>query len=427
MDSRGSSRLAIIGATLIDGTGADPLQQAAVVIEGDRIKLVGKEEETKVGDGIEVINGEGKFLLPGLIDCHVHIFFPGYVTTSIKGSHIAYATVIGVNNLRSALQSGTTTMRALSDPGHTDLAMRTAIENGMLLGPRLLVAGRGICMTGGHGAAMGVGVHEADGVDEVRKAVRQEVKAGVDWIKLLTSHRTDYPQFAQEEIHAGVEEAHRLGLKVAIHAANSVGVVMAAKAGVDTIEHGSFVNEEAADLMAEKGIGLVPTLLAKHDLANRFQNMKRELVDQKGHFMQKEDTHEASIWFTRCVEQLPETIANVRSRGIQVGMGTDFVQTDRPWNVLPEEIEMYTRYDGVSNMEAIEAATRMGAALLGKANELGTVEPGKIADLIMLERNPLNDIAALKEVSWVMKEGTVIPFSQEWVRRPIEAPQCIFQ
>ena len=300
-----------------------------------------------------------------------------------------------------------------------NLALRTAAERRMLVAPRLFTAGMGICMTGGHGTSEPGFVHEVNTPDAMRAAVREELAAGADFIKLLTSHRTDYPEFSQAEINAGVEEAHRFGLKVAIHVANFVGVRMAALAGADTIEHASFVDEESADLMAEKGIVMVPTLWVKHDLAERLERLK---AAPEGYpWGDAKDLSRSATWFRRCVEQLPKTMELVRSRGIRIAAGTDFIMADHPWALVPEEMEYLTRF-GLTNMEAIESATRIGAEALGKAEEFGTVEKGKLADLILVDRDPLVDITAMTEVSWVMKEGEVVPRSPEWARRPIKDP-----
>jgi imidazolonepropionase-like amidohydrolase len=411
-------RHAIVGATLIDGTGNAPLPQAAVLVKGRRIEAVGTRDTVPLPADAEIFDAKGKYLLPGLIDCHVHVAASGYVPTRPKGSETAYKAVIAINNLRSALQAGVTTVRDVCGD-RINLALRTAVERGMLIAPRLFTAGKGICMTGGHGTSEPGFVHEVDTPSAVRSAVRQEQKAGADLIKLLTSHRTDYPEFSKGEIDAGVDEAHRFGLKVAIHAANFVSVRMSAQAGVDTIEHGSFVDEQAADLMAEKDIIIVPTLWVKHDLAKRLEKLKA--TPEKFPWGDEKDLHISATWFQRCVEQLPKTIELVRSKGIRIAAGTDFVMADHPWALLPEEMEYLTKL-GLSNMEAIESATRIGAEVLGKADEFGTVETGKLADLILVDRNPLQDITAMTDVSWVMKEGAIIPRSPEWARRPIKDP-----
>ena len=418
MPDRNAKRHAIVGATLIDGTGRAPIPDAVVLVDGDRITAAGARNSVRWTADLDVYDARGKYLLPGLIDSHVHVAASGFVPTRPRGSETAYKTVIAINNLRSALQAGVTTVRDVCGD-RINLALRTAVERGMLVGPRVFTAGKGICMTGGHGTSEPGFVHEVDSPDAVRAKVREELAAGVDLIKLLTSHRTDYPEFSQAEIDAGVSEAHRFGLRVAIHAANFVSVRMAAQAGVETIEHGSFVDERAADVMAEKAIILVPTLWVKHDLAERLEKLKA--TPEQFPWGDAKDLDASATWFRRCVEQLPKTMDLARSKGIRIAAGTDFIMADRPWALLAEEMEYLTRF-GLSNMEAIEAATRIGAEALGKADDFGTIEKGKVADVILVDRDPLADIAAIAEVSWVMKQGRVIPRSPEWARRPIKTP-----
>jgi len=409
---------AIVGATLIDGTGATPTPDAAVVVEGGRIAGVGARSEVRIPEGAQVIDASGRFLLPGLIDAHVHVTAPDFVPIAPKGDRTAYATAIAIRNLRSALQAGVTTVRDVCGP-RINLALRSAQRRGQLIAPRIYTAGMGISMTGGHGAGFPGASHEVDGPDAVRHAVRIEHKAGADLIKLLSSHRTDRPEFSDAEIAAGVDEAHRLGLPVAIHAANEVSTETAARAGVDVIEHGSFLGEETVERMAAQGIVLVPTLWVKHDLAERLAAYRE--TPERFPWGDADDLEQSAVWFRRCVERLPETMRLVREHGVTIAAGTDFVLADQPWCLLPEEAEWLVRL-GLSPHEAIVAATRGGARSLGMEDRLGTIEPGKWADLILVDRDPTEEIAALKDVSWVMQDGRAIPRSPEWDRRPIRDP-----
>ena len=204
-----TKNIIITGATLINGMGTKPIENSVVVICDGKIVDIGTTNTLTPPTDSIVIQVDGKFLLPGLIDVHVHIAHQGFIQRPYKGSQIAYQTIIALNNLSTALQAGITTLRAVCDEVYIDLAMRSAVKDKFFIGPRLFVAGIGICMTGGHGSQMPGVMHEVDGPLEIRKAVRMEVKAGVDFIKLLSSHRTDYPEFTLEEISAGTDEAHR--------------------------------------------------------------------------------------------------------------------------------------------------------------------------------------------------------------------------
>jgi imidazolonepropionase-like amidohydrolase len=399
-----------------------PLPDSVVVVRGERIEAVGRQGDVKIPDGAEVVEASGRWLIPGLIDLHVHLYCSGFVPIPTKGSEMAYAGMVAYNNLRQALQAGVTTLRAVSDRGHIDVAMRDAVERRQIIGPRLFVAGVGICMTGGHGSGIPGTIHEVDSPWEVRKAVREEVKAGVDFIKLLSSHRTDNREFTAEEIEAGIDEAHAHGRKCAIHVANFVGTKMAADAGVDTIEHGSFIDKETAEKMAFKRIVLVPTLWVKNHIPERTKKTRVEQAKTGIWNLYGRDLEQTEAWFGGCVEQLPKTMKLVRSKKVRIGTGTDNVFGDQMFAMLPEEIEWMTHY-GMSNMEAIESATRIGAEAIGVEKSLGTVEAGKFADMIIVSEDPLKDITALKRVGWVMKGGEMIPQHPEWRRRPIQDPQ----
>ena len=413
---------AIVGATLIDGSGKKPLPDSVVVVKGERIEVVGKQSDVKVPEGAEVVDASGKWLLPGLIDLHVHLYGSGFVPVPTKGFEMAYAGLVAGNNLRQALQAGITTLRAVSDRDHLDVAMRDAVERRQIIGPRLFVAGVGICMTGGHGSGLSGEMHEVDGPWAVRKAVREEVKAGVDFIKLLSSHRTDDREFTAEEIEAGVDEAHAHGRRCAIHVANFVGTKMATDAGADTIEHGSFIDKETAEKMAYKRIVLVPTLWVKNHIPERTMKARAEQSRTGIWNLSGRDLEQTESWFNGCVEQLPKTMKLARSKKVRIGTGTDNVFGDQMFAMLPDEIEWMTKY-GLSNMEAIESATHVGAEAIGVEKTLGTVEAGKLADMIMVAEDPLKDITILKRVGWVMKGGEVIGLYPEWRRRPIQDPQ----
>jgi imidazolonepropionase-like amidohydrolase len=419
-----SQKQAIVGVNLIDGTGSAVLEDAVVIVSGRRIDAVAQLNDIALPPDIEVLDAKGRYLLPGLIDLHMHVNHHGFVSSPVESSHECFAGIVGANNLRTALQDGITTVRDAGGESHMNLAMRTAVKRHVAIGPRLLVVGTGICMTGGHGSqGSGTTKHEVDGPWEIRKAVRQEVKAGVDWIKILTTHRTDLPEFSQEEINCAVDEAHRLGKKVAIHAVNWVSTKMAAIAGVDTIEHGCFIDVETANTIAEKGITVVPTIWVHNYLA---RSLRAKLEDtRKTAALPRDQLEKLELevtWFERCARQLPETLELLKATRVRIATGTDNVFPDQPFSPLAEEIATLSN-NGLSAMEAIESATRIAAEALGMGNDLGTVEQGKIADLIMVDDNPLSKIDVLTNVSWVMQEGCVVPMHPEWLHnRPAGAP-----
>ncbi len=413
-------KTAIVNANLIDGTGKEPIENGAVLIEGERIEEKGKKENLDIPEVAKRIDAEGKYLLPGLIDNHVHIFSSGFTPRGIKGEKFAYAGIIAMNNLRSALQAGITTVRDVSS-GHVNIAMKTAIERGQLIGPRCFVSGRGICMTGGHGSSDGeffIGAREVDGPEAIRKAIREEKKAGADFIKVLSSPRSENPEYTQKELNTAVEEAHRFDMKVACHAANSVTTGMASRAGVDTIEHGVAVEEETADLMEENDVGLVPTLWLLNDIKAETEERKEKYKEIGEYVLHEEEMEDTLSTYELLLERLPDSMDRVQKRSVKIGAGTDNVRWTTPFAMLHKELEYLTDY-GLSNMGAIRAATKNGAELLGESENLGTIEPGKYADMIMVEENPLEDIKTFENVSWVMKGGKVIPRHPEWRRKPV--------
>jgi imidazolonepropionase-like amidohydrolase len=236
---------------------------------------------------------------------------------------------------------------------------------------------------------------------------------GVDLIKIMTSHRTHTPEYTQEELDAAVDEAHRLGRRIACHAATLPATDMAVKAGVDTLEHGTWMTDETADRMEDQGTFWVPTCYIIHSPKPK----KDPLEDPNLPYAMRVEfeLRKATRWAESNLEELPITFEKVLKRDIPIGAGTDPLGAAHTFAALPEEAMYLVQY-GCTPMQAIESATRVGAEALGQADKLGTVETGKYADLIMVGRDPLQDIVALQEVSWVMKGGSVVPFAAEYGR-----------
>ncbi|MDP3486949.1 MAG: amidohydrolase family protein, partial [Bacillota bacterium] len=235
---------------LIDGQGAKPLANASLWVENGRIKEV-IPAGSGLPDGIDVVDLSEYTVVPGLIDMHMHVdYWHSQPNVAEFAEGEGLVACLAVRNIRSTLEKGVTTLRDVSST--FGLQMRRAVELGFVPGSRIFSAAKGICMTGGHGHDTR-GVVQADGPEEIRKAVRQQIRAGADLIKILTSHRSETPEYRQEELDAGVDEAHRLGYRVACHAAIMPAAKMAVLAGVDTIEHGTHLTDEVRELMAERG------------------------------------------------------------------------------------------------------------------------------------------------------------------------------
>lgn len=380
------------GATLIDGTGNFPLTDAMIVIEGERISKVGHVDTIGRVSG-EMIDLTDKTVLPGLINCHEHITFKRYRGTFQEMMRWPKARFYfhGACSALVSLKEGITTVRDIGGRDHINIALKRAIEDGILIGPRMVAAGQPICMTGGHGHEL---CREADGPDEVRKVAREQLKAGADFIKAMASggfvsQGTDLPTSSQltvEEMRAAFEEAHKAGKKTTTHAHPPVAIQAAIEAGVDCIEHGALLDERTADLMASKGVFLDPTLSALRITAERGLEMGRPrwLVE-----ISKEKIAHQMDTFRKAVKA-----------GVKIVTGVDSI------GEMVLELQLLME-GGLSAMEAILAATKTAAECLNLADEIGTIEAGKLADLIVVDGDPLADITTLRDVKMVMKGGVI--------------------
>jgi imidazolonepropionase-like amidohydrolase len=407
--------LAITGARLIDGSGRDPLNGATIVVEGDRIRAVGRD--LPVPAGATEIDAAGRTVLPGIIDCHVH----GTYRARDMRQHLlntpTYNVLRSTSILEETLACGVTTAR---DMGGADAGFRQAIEEGYIKGPRLLIAIAMVSQTGGHGDAWvpaGMRIQKrawlpspvADGVDEVRRLVRQLLMAGADFIKIcatggITSDTDswDEAQFTTEEIRVAVQEAAMRRKTVAVHAEGVEGIRTALDAGVQSLEHGWFIDEGCVQKMIDQGTWWVPTLaLVPLSLEHRRRNTawdKQQLAS--------EDVKELEI-YERMQRQIPLWKEAVR-RGVKVAFGTD--QSHRLLvgeNLV--ELRFMVDWLGMSPMQALVSATSDAAKCIGRA-DVGVIEPGRLADVLIVDGDPLADIRMLEErtrLHCVMKGGEI--------------------
>lgn len=383
-------------ARVIDGISTRPLQNGTVLIDQGRIVSV---EPNVSSIGRDVIDLGDATLMPGLIDAHVHLVWSaGREPHALVDQEPRYLTVLRcVENCRLHLRAGVTTVR---DAGSTDaiaVPVARAIELGIAQGPRVLAAGRVVAMTGGHAHVLG---READGVDGVRHAVRSEMKGGAHFIKLMASggiyghaEEVGSPQFTVEEMRAGVEEAHKSGRKVAAHAYSPRAIANAVDADVDSVEHASFLDEECANRMKDAGTFMVPTLSTY------------EAMYMAGHKMNLPD------YIVRKTDDVMRAsraaFALAFRMGLRIATGTDAGAPGHPHGSLPEELRLMVD-GGATPLDAIRFATTNSAELLGLASEIGTLEPGKRADILVVEGDPLQDIRALKNVLVVLRDGAVM-------------------
>jgi imidazolonepropionase-like amidohydrolase len=396
---------------LLDGRHPAPAEDVTILIEGERIRQVGRG--LAVPAGFSVIDLGRSTCLPGLIDNHTHILLQGDITSSeyddqLLKESIPYRAIRATMAARTALEHGFTAMRDLETEGamYADVDVKTAIERGVIPGPRMFVATRALAPTGmyplqGFSWELRVpeGVQIADGADGLRRAVREQVKYGADWIKYYSDRRYfvkegalhSWVNFTDEEARAIVEEAHRLGRKVAAHAMGREGILSALNAGVDTIEHGDGLDEETMDIMVRRGVFWCPTIFVGVYVA------------------QGRADAGAPIWLTM-VDLEKKAFAKALGKGVKIAYGTDaggYAWTEPQ----ARELTYMVRY-GMTPLQAIESATRVGAELLGREADLGTVEAGRYADIIAVAGDPLRDVAELEKVRFVMKGGQTVKWDK---------------
>ena len=399
-------RKLIHAGRLIDGLADQPRTNQGVLIEGERVVAVGPWSEIAArGSGADVIDLSAMTVLPGLIDNHTHILLQGDITAEeyddqLLKESIPYRTIRAVAAVRTALMNGFTTMRDLETEGamYADVDVKRAIERKIIPGPRMFVSTRAMSATGmyplnGYSWELRVpeGVQIVDGPDNIRKAVREQVRYGADWIKFYADRRyyiapdgrlRSWVNFTEEEMKALVDEAHRLGRKVAAHAIGWDGIDAALRAGVNTIEHGDGLTPDLMDRMVAQGVYWCPTIFVGVYVA-----------EGRG-----------GIW-PRMVEIERAAFGEALKHGVKISYGTD--AGGYAWDQnQAQELDYMVRY-GMTPMQAIKSATSAAADLLDQAANLGAIAPGHYADIIAVVKDPLADITELQRVRFVMKGGEV--------------------
>jgi imidazolonepropionase-like amidohydrolase len=399
--------VAIRCGRLIDGKSATARANAVILIEGERIREVGSG--LAIPAGAEVIDLSHSTVLPGLIDNHTHILLGGDITAAdydeqLLKESIPFRAIRATVHVRTALLHGFTTMRDLETEGamYADVDVKTAINRGIIPGPRMFVATRSFAPTGMYPLLgyswelrMPEGVQVVDGPDNIRRAVREQVKYGADWIKYYSDRKYflkdgalhSWVNFTDDEAKALVEETHRLGHKVAAHAMGREGIESALRAGVDTIEHGDGLDDETIDLMIRRGVYWCPTIYVGIYVA------------------EGRAAAGAPIWI-KMRDLAAAAFAKAVKKGVRISFGTDvggFAWSENQ----AKEFSYMVKY-GMTPMQAIESATSVGAALLDQQDNLGSIEAGKYADIIAVDGDPLRDITELERVKFVMKGGVMV-------------------
>jgi imidazolonepropionase-like amidohydrolase len=382
-------------------SGDDVLRDAWVRLEDGRIAEVTSSEPK----GDHAIDAPDATLLPGLIDCHVHFALSGGPDwLSEMKEPYALSAWRAAAHARRTLAAGFTTVRTLGGRDGMDPALRDAQVAGLVKAPRIIAANLVICMTGGHASWIG---READGPDEVRKAVREQLKAGADCIKLVATGGVMTPgvnpgsqQLSDAELHAGIEEAHKAGRKVAAHAHGANGAKAAVLAGIDSIEHGSFLTDEIIQLMVERNTFYSVTLCSAHGFLSAPSGAVADWAMQKAIVVDK---------------AMADSFRRAFQAGVRIVLGTDAGTPFNRHGDNAREIALMVKY-GFPPLEALKAATRNGAELLGRLDELGTIEVGKAADLVLCQGDVTTDVELLcnsDNIRLVIQAGQIVQESGE--------------
>jgi imidazolonepropionase-like amidohydrolase len=399
-----ASVLVVKAGTLIDGTGAAPRRGVQISVRDGRIVDVGPSGD--VPSDAQLLDFSGQAVVPGLIDCHVHLAFSAGsnpladLLAEDDGTLLLHAAA----NARTALAAGSTTVRDLGDRGGVVRILRDGIARGIATGPRIVTAGAPITITGGHCHFLGM---EADSEDDVRRAARRQIRDGVDCLKIMASGgrmtpgtSPKLPQYSVGQVRAAVEEARRAGLTIAAHALSADSIRVAAEAGVDTVEHcnwlartdGLAFDESTAVLMRENGVAFDPTLTPVQGYAStdpaRLSDVQRAAVAIRVELLSA---------FRRMLEL-----------GVRMVAGTDAGTRGTTLDKLPGEVALYVQQLGLTPVAAIQAATGHAAEALGIADQVGTIRPGRAADLLVVDGDPSADVGALGRARAVLQAGRLV-------------------
>ncbi len=401
----------IHNGTLIDGTGKPPVSDAAILIRDDFIEYVGPEDSLKLpGVKIRKVDADGGFLLPGFIDSHLHLMANGFHMEDTMYNPLSLFFYKAVENMRRTVNAGVTTVR---DGGLADYGVKMAVEKGLIIGPRMQISVTPLSITGGHfdfwlksGFDMKIsypGFPDSicDGVEDVRRKVREIMRAGADVIKVMATggvisanDSPEHPQFSKEEFKVIIDEARTRGLKIMAHAHGAEGIKNAVEAGIDSVEHGTYLDREAIDMILERGVYLIPTLITQ-----KYNRIKAE----------SGGLAEYSVKDALRIESIHrKNMEKAYQAGVTMAMGTDCGVIEHGVNL--QELGLLCEI-GMTPMEAITSATKVAAECLGWQDKIGTLEAGKLADIVISKTDPLSDINSLgnpDNIRMVLKEGKII-------------------
>jgi imidazolonepropionase-like amidohydrolase len=394
----------IRGAYLIDGTGADPVRDCSLVIEGERISAIQPGGGLRATADAISIDVEGRPVIPGLFNCHVHLQMDAGRSplTDLDAEPAGLSLLRAARRAAEMLRRGITTVRDCGAKDSQVIHLRMAIASGVLDGPRIHACGRAICATGGHALVVSEAV---DGAAQVERAALRQIGAGADFVKLMATggfgkedEQLDRSEFDMAEIRAAADTAHRAGKKLAVHAYGNQGVRNAIAAGADSIEHAAFLDEATVELLQQGGTFVVPTL------TNTYRVVTEGLAGGLSEYMVK-----------TAAAVFPTMMTNARRAyraGVKMALGTDAGSWLNPHTDIVTELRLRVEA-GATPLDAITMGTRGSAQCLGIDNVVGTLQPGKLADLVVLDGDPLEDLSAVERVWGVYKEGASVLLASE--------------
>ena len=393
---------AIVGGTVVNLDGEAPIENAVILVEGERIAAIGEAGEVEIPKDAALIDASGAWLIPGLMNMHVHLglILPGKMKAELYNESEAALALRMAANARETLQAGVTTIRLPGDTAHADLALMRAINKGQADGPRIFSSGEALTITAGHGSKKDG--KNYDGPDELVKAARTQISAGAKWIKILISGgiATQGGGLANalmtpEEIHAVIDAAHRFGVKVTAHSGSPVATNVAVDAGLDCVEHGYFLDRPTLKKMKEHGTWLVPTIVVSQPATEPF--FKK--IGSPPWYLERRNAAGKAHW---------NALQTAIEEGVNIALGTDQLphEPNDGTTATAREAQYYVEA-GMTPLQALRSATIETARLLEAEDEIGSLEQGKYADIVAVDKDPAQDIKALRNILLVMKDGKV--------------------